>query len=452
MTAIEAIASVMDEGEIVRESTQVEKLSKDYYWYSPVLAEELREKRAEAVIRPQSYQTLKRALEAAATARLPVTVRGAGTGNYGQAIPLNGGIVVDLSGLNQILHIEEGKARVQAGTKIKQIEKEAAETNQELTIYPSTFAKASIGGFIAGGSGGIGSVTWGNLWDGNVLSAVVMTVEDEVRLLEVEGEELQHYIHSYGVNGLLLEVTIPLKPKTDWEQTIFSFPDFDSALTFSQELAAGALRKRLVSTMEKGIGDFFLPLKKSIAGEDHLVFTETSETERTDVRELAEASGGRPVYESDAASYRKGLGISDFTWNHTTLWALKADPQWTYLQNFFSPDTYKSQIDTIKARFGEDVLFHFEWLRDKGTLLPAALPLVRYTSKEQLYDVIAFFNDIGAPTHDPHTCLLGAGGWNLQLEEIRQRKETNDPYQLLNQGKLPDKAVRDEALSAKQSS
>ena len=47
-------------------------------------------------------------VSAALKHQVPVTTRGAGTGNYGQAMPLRGGIVLDMSGLDQIEHLDAG--------------------------------------------------------------------------------------------------------------------------------------------------------------------------------------------------------------------------------------------------------------------------------------------------------------------------------------------------------
>ena len=78
-------------------------------------------------------------------------------------------------------------------------------------MFPSTRATASIAGFVAGGSGGVGSITWGGLRDfGNVLRLRVMTMEAEPRALELTGEDLHKAVHAYGTNGIITEVEMPL--------------------------------------------------------------------------------------------------------------------------------------------------------------------------------------------------------------------------------------------------
>jgi FAD/FMN-containing dehydrogenase len=70
----------------------------------------------------------------------------------------------------------------------------------------STWATATIGGFIAGGSGGVGSCTWGSLRDlGNIIRLRVVTMEAEPRILEFRGEELARVSHAYGTNGIITE-------------------------------------------------------------------------------------------------------------------------------------------------------------------------------------------------------------------------------------------------------
>ncbi len=77
--------------EIITDSTQITKLSQDYYTYSPILQTLLGEKRGDLVVRPTSEAEVLKVAQACVKYKVPLTVRGAGTGNYGQCVPLHGG-------------------------------------------------------------------------------------------------------------------------------------------------------------------------------------------------------------------------------------------------------------------------------------------------------------------------------------------------------------------------
>ncbi|MFZ1056742.1 MAG: FAD-binding oxidoreductase, partial [Opitutaceae bacterium] len=177
----------------------LETLSKDYYWYSPVLKRQLDDKQADMAVRPGSMEELRAVVAACWRARVPVVARGAGTGNYGQCVPLHGGVVVDFSRLDRILSLEAGVARVEAGARLGTIEGEARMAGWELRCMPSTWMKSTMGGFLCGGSGGIGSITWGGInAPGNVKSVTMMTCEENPRLVRLEEAESLKALHTYG--------------------------------------------------------------------------------------------------------------------------------------------------------------------------------------------------------------------------------------------------------------
>ncbi|UVI29317.1 FAD-binding oxidoreductase [Paenibacillus spongiae] len=420
----------------ITEKRVKEKLSKDYYWYSPVLEAKLKEKVAEGIVAAASEEEVAAVLSFAYRNRIPVTVRGAGTGNYGQAVPLSGGIVLDVSGLDAIREIGNGYARVQCGVKMGLIEKEARKHGQELRIYPSTYMVATVGGFVSGGSGGIGSITWGNLWDGNVLEATVYTLEEQPRKLVVSGGELLDYIHSYGTTGVLTELVIPLAPAKEWQQNVVHFDTLEEATLFAERLSKDeSVGKRLVSVMEWPIPQFFKPLIKVLEPGAAAVLLEIEESASPALQEVAQQAGGRCGHRIEASSYKKSISLSDFTWNHTTLWAIKTDPTLTYLQAGLSATGFMQQLDRIKTRFGSEVLIHQEWMKARGTIAPAILPIIRYTTEERLNEIIGYFESIGVPVSNPHTWVLDDGGRG-EIDGMRLRKRSNDPRQLLNPGKI----------------
>ncbi len=65
-----------------------ERAAADYHWYSPILAERLKGRRPELVVKPRSKDAVLQVAAACARHRAPLTVRGGGTGNYGQCVPL----------------------------------------------------------------------------------------------------------------------------------------------------------------------------------------------------------------------------------------------------------------------------------------------------------------------------------------------------------------------------
>ncbi|MDD9269318.1 FAD-binding oxidoreductase [Paenibacillus sp. GCM10023248] len=414
-----------------------EKLSKDYYWYSPVLNRQLQHiPRADAVAIPRSEAEVADIVAFGYRHNIPVTVRGAGTGNYGQAVPLQGGIVLDLSRLDEIIEIGPGYARLQCGVRLGVIDKKTREAGQEIRIYPSTYVKATVGGFVSGGSGGIGSITHGNLWDGNVLEAVIYTMEEQPRRLVVQGRELFNYIHNYGTTGILTEVTIPLSPRTEWAQAIVQFATLQQSMRFGEALAREeSVPKRLIAPMEWPIPSYFVPFAKVIRPGMAAVMLEFAEDSRAAVEALAGQYGGHIGHYIAAEQYRKTIGVSDFTWNHTTLWAMKTDASMTYLQAGFELDRYLEQIELLKAKFGDEMYLHFEWVRSGGEITPNALPVVRFHSEERLYEMIAYCESIGVRIFDPHTWVLEQGGRG-EVGGMERRKRENDPRGLLNPGKL----------------
>src|SRR5258708_7546271 len=156
---------VADLGDIptVTDAKIVRRRSRDFFWYSPILNEQLEGKSADLIVAPRDEADVVRVAAACARYRVPLTVRAGGTGNYGQAVPLEGGVLLDVMALAAIEWTKPGVMRVGVGAKMNAIDAELSPSGWELRMHPSTKRTATIGGFVAGGSGGIGSVNYGGL-------------------------------------------------------------------------------------------------------------------------------------------------------------------------------------------------------------------------------------------------------------------------------------------------
>ena len=202
----------------------VKQKSRDFYWYSPILKRQLDHVTGDILVSPVSEAEVVQMLAAAFALGIPVTPRGAGTGNYGQAMPLSGGIVLDLSGMDTV-HDDRARPRRPSPAGAPAMDHQTrAHSGQELRLHPSTYNTASIGGFIAGGSGGVGSIRWGGLRDfGNVIGLKVVTMEASPRVLDLDGEDIHKVGHAYGTNGIIVQAEMPLAPAYDWIDMIVGF-------------------------------------------------------------------------------------------------------------------------------------------------------------------------------------------------------------------------------------
>lgn len=190
------------------DAATIRQKSRDFFWFSPILREELGALAGDLVVFARDEADVLRVAKAAVVAQVPLTPRGGGTGNFGQAMPLAGGAILDLGMLEGIRAVTPGRVRALAGTKIQALDFELRlQHNMELRLHPSTARTATIGGYIAGGSGGIGSIQWGMLRDrGNVLALRVATLGANPQIVELEGDDVQQATHAYGTNGIILSV------------------------------------------------------------------------------------------------------------------------------------------------------------------------------------------------------------------------------------------------------
>ncbi|MBD2095326.1 FAD-binding oxidoreductase [Trichocoleus sp. FACHB-591] len=424
--------------ELITDPTQVAKLSQDYYNFSPVLQPQLAGKKGDLVVRAAGEAEVLRVAAACVKFRVPLTVRGAGTGNYGQCVPLNGGVILDLSLMQAIRWIKPGLACVEPGVKLANLDKKTREIGWEIRMAPSTYRTATIGGFIAGGSGGIGSITYGQLRDrGNLLAVRVVTMEDEPRVIELRGDEVQKVNHAYGVNGIITELEIPLGPAYPWAEWIVSFPDFMTAARFGQTLAdSDGIIKKLISIHAWPVPTYFAALRSCIPEGSHGALLMVAESCLAPLADLVKEYGGAVCQQKTAQEASHGMPLGEFSWNHTTLHARSVDPSLTYLQTLFPDDKNLKLVEHIYHHFADELMMHLEFFRVGGVARPAALQLVRYTTEARLNEIIAYHESQGAFIFNPHTYILEDGGMKTINVEQLKFKEMVDPYGLLNPGKM----------------
>ena len=256
-------------------------------------------KNGDVAVQPVSADEILAVLRYAGEHDVPVTVRGAGTGNYGQCVPLEGGIVLDLSLMDKLEEITpDGVAVCQPGLRLGALETEARKRGWELRMYPSTLVKASVGGFLGGGSGGIGSVAHGNLRDfDNVRAFELVTMEDPPRMVRHEGPAVHEILHAWGTNGVLTRIWFALTPAVEWTQATAVFDTYVQAFRFTQSIAVDpAWTKRLATVFEWPIPSFFTPIRQTTREGKALALLMIASAQAEDFSAAAKAAGGEVTF------------------------------------------------------------------------------------------------------------------------------------------------------------
>lgn len=423
---------------LIRDAQIVRRRSRDFFWYSPVLNRQLHGKAAEIIASPRDEEDVIRVAAACARLRIPLTVRGGATGNYGQAVPLQGGVLLDMTGLSAIEWSKPGLVRVQAGARMDLIDAELRPKGWELRMHPSTKRMATIGGFVAGGSGGVGSVGYGGLREpGNIVAARVVTLEETPRVVELRAEAAQFVNRAYGTTGIITTLEMPLAPAWPWRDVVVAFDSFDEAFGFAHDLAfADGVVKKLLSPIAWPLPSYFRELPHAWPEGKSVVVAMIAEPSMEGFRMIL-GQRGVVTHEGPFDESPGKLPIYEFTWNHTTLQALKLDRTVTYLQCLYPSDRITESVMQMRDMFPGEVIPHCEFTRFNGRVTCSALPLVIYRDEARLNEIIALHEANGVMIANPHVYTLEDGSRHKRVDADQLGfKHDVDPYGLLNPGKM----------------
>ena len=435
---IDAVLRDIGDVPVITDPQSVRRRSRDYFWYSPVLNAQLHGKSADIIAVPRDEADVMRVAAACWKHRVPLTARGAGTGNYGQAVPLEGGVLLDLTDLTAVEWQKPGVVRCGAGLKMNDLDAATRPHGFELRMHPSTKRTATIGGFVAGGSGGVGSVTYGGLREpGNILAARVVTLEEKPRAIELRADAAQKVNRAYGTTGIITALEMPLAPAWPWIDVIVMFDDFLDAMTFGYDVAlADGVTKKLITPMIWPIPQHFTALRKQCPEGKHVVFCMIAEPSLESFKAILGRRGTITFEQAhdDSAGHEP---LYEYTWNHTTLQWLKQDRTITYLQCLFPHDRVIASVVEMWKLFPDEVLPHTEFIRFGGKMTCSALPIVRYTTAERLNEIIALHEQHGVMIANPHVYTLEDGSRHKRADADQLGfKHDVDPRGLLNPGKM----------------
>ena len=217
----------------------------------------------EAVCLVESTEEVSAIMKLCSANKIPVTVRGAGTGLVGGCVPIHGGIVLSTERMNKILSYDMKNLVVhtQPGVLLCDL---AADALAHGLMYPPDPGEktATLGGNVSTNAGGMRAVKYGVTRD-YVLAMTVVLPSGEVMHLgktvckTSSGYSLLHLmIGSEGTLGIITELTLKLIPKPVMNVSlILPFADIATAIASVPAIKLANLAPQSIEFMERDIVD-----------------------------------------------------------------------------------------------------------------------------------------------------------------------------------------------------
>ncbi|MGL4576556.1 MAG: hypothetical protein ACRCV9_17350 [Burkholderiaceae bacterium] len=275
-----------------------------------------------------------------------------------------------------------------------------------------------------------------------------MTVEPQPKVVELRAPEALLLHHVYGTNGIVLELEVGLAPAHPWMEQIICFDDWNVALECADALAnAPGIVKKSVSFFGAPVPDHLAQLAEFLPCGASAVFTVIAAASEPAVLETIAPFGGKVTYRK-GANEKSTRTLVEYTWNHTTLHAMKVDTSLTYIQSGVQAGKHVAQAKHMNKLLGDEVLMHLEFIRTKeGQMNCSGLQLVRYTSEARLNEIMQIHRDNGVYIANPHVYHVEDGKQGQINPDVVATKMRFDPQGLLNAGKLRGWDVRDQIMA-----
>jgi len=267
------------------------------------------------VVRPKSADEVSRLVRLASREGIPVVPRGGGTGLCGAAVPVKGGMVMDLTRMNAIkeLRINDLYCVAEAGVVYDRLNEALAPFKFFFPPTPGSGEACTIGGMVATNASGMRAVKYGAtrdyvlglevvLADGSIIHVGTNTIKNS------SGYQLERlFVGSEGTLGIITEVTLKVAPKPKRSamvlaafdkledagrcvSNLISVPLIPSATELMDDICIRAVNK----AVKAGLPDVQAICMIEVDGEPEIVAKELKVAE-----DIARKSGASSVQVSD---------------------------------------------------------------------------------------------------------------------------------------------------------
>lgn len=415
-----------------------------------------------AVAFPRTTEQISACVKLAHETNTPVITRGSGTGLSGGSVPSEGAIVLCLVHMSDIISVDPANLtlRAQSGAITANIDAAAATHGLFYPPDPGSMKISTIGGNVAENSGGLRGLKYGVTRD-YVMALTVVLPNGNIATFgnacvkDVAGYSMKDlFIGSEGTLGIITEVLLKLLPRPAARRTMLAtFPSMESA---AQTVSAIIAARIIPCTLE------FLDQMTIRCVEDYTKIGLPTDCAAL----LLMETDGHPAAVADEAEKMAAIALQNGAIEVTTastdaealrlatarrsaFSALARVRPTTILEDVTVPRSHLAEMVSFIAKTAADLnltIGTFGHMGD-GNLHPTFLTDERDQAEmskvHQALDLIVTKTlSLGGTITGEHGIGLAKKQWLPQqldassLDLMRQLKQTLDPHNLLNPGKI----------------
>jgi len=458
------LARLLGDGKVSTKDEDLEAFSVDALnGYRAFRAAKLLERaRPDVVVRPTSTDEVAVVLRYATAHEVPVVPVGGNTGVMGGAVPVQGGIALDLRGLNRIVNVdrEARTVTVEAGVILEDLEHALHHQGLMLGHDPWSLPIATVGGAIATDGVGCRAGKYGSMGE-QVLGMDVVLPTGE--LLQTKGVPKHTgpslnalFIGSEGILGVITQATLRVFPVP--ERRILAAYEFESF-----EAGFAALMEMFAVGLQPAMVDFSEELDYTTDGEPtgrdvemYLCFEgfrEEVEAQATRAAAICRAAGGEDMGAEIAQQFWDTRHALAERYKHEVLQRPAGRRRYRWRMDYLHIALPASQVLAYRrsawALLKERGIPVYEWSiwgrPEFFSLLiidPTPAPADAWERMaETVDDLLALAQDMGGVMEYCHgvgikLAHLMEREWGIGLELLRRVKAALDPKGILNPGKI----------------
>jgi len=408
----------------------------------------------DGVAYPQSDEEVQAIVKIAYKYKVPIVPYGRGTNRYGNAVPVEGGIVIDSSYMKKVGPVDE-KNRViiaEAGATWKDVDVEAQRFGLQLRTFPSSI-DSTVGGGIAGDALGLGSYEWGFISDN--LSFVEIVNPRGVKE-KLTGDNIARVAGAEGTTGLILRAGIMLRQFSPTKAITLAVPSFEEALNAIESVYSIVIPAWHIQVRGPSISRVLQERWRAPVEADYwniiiLYPDNRSKLIEPKIQELQRKIGAKTI---------TGSWIGWWSFNHGVVAALREEGPLIHQHGLIRYNNLPKLVESLRGVIGNlgDIKAGFDLdidLEKRYTLLVNIFTIAEGDVLEKRFILSLGKNTIlGGALLQSGGSLLSVGMFlqeyaegRLRLgkfeergvnryEVIKKYKESEDPEELMNPGKL----------------